>query len=322
MLVLDTGSVDATSELARAAGADVHRFDWADDFSAARNRSLELADADWNVVLDADEWLVDGGPVLAALRELAPAFVGQLRVDSEFDADNRVAIAPSWLARVLPRGARFVGRIHEQAQPGLARSRLAVRVGHDGYHQVRLPAKRGRNQRLLRLALASRPDDAYLNYQLGKDLELADCFEVAVHHYESAYASMNTAAPWRHDLVLRLLYALKRCHRWARAVALAEAETPHWRDSADYCFVLGDLWLDWALAEPARADELLPMIESSWLRCLVLGDNLDLEGAVQGRGSFLAAKNLAVFHASLGHSEQAARYCMLEAQLRGSHVPT
>lgn len=322
MVVLDTGSVDATPVIAREAGAEVHTFDWVDDFSAARNQALVLADADWCVVLDADEWLAAGGAFLAALRHTPPGFVGQVCVDSEFDADigkeGGVAVAPSWLARVLPRGVRFVGRIHEQAEPGLARRRLDVRVGHDGYRAAFQPGKRGRNERLLRLSLAERPGDPYLQYQLGKDLELSDHYAQAVPLYEAAHAQGDASAAWRHDLVLRLVHALKRTRQWDRAVALAEAEMPRWPHSPDYYFTLGDLLLDWAAERPARAHELLPMIESSWLQCLAIGENEGLEGTVQGRGSFLAAHNLAAFHASLGHPSQAAHFEQMARELRSA----
>src|SRR5687768_11590845 len=60
MIVLDTGSVDDTPAIAAAEGAEVSRFEWIDDFSAARNASLALSDAAWNLVLDADEW-IEGG---------------------------------------------------------------------------------------------------------------------------------------------------------------------------------------------------------------------------------------------------------------------
>ncbi len=50
---------DETIEMAEAAGAETHRFAWCDDFSVARNAALALSDADWNLVLDADEW-IDG----------------------------------------------------------------------------------------------------------------------------------------------------------------------------------------------------------------------------------------------------------------------
>ena len=318
MLVLDTGSADGTAELARRAGADVHTFVWADDFARARNRALELADADWSVVLDADEWVVRGGEVLAALRDAPLAFAGQLRVDSEFESSEGVGMAPSWLARVLPRGARFEGRIHEQVAAALPRRRLDVHVGHDGYRAQQQSAKTGRNERLLRLALADRPDDPYLHYQLGKDLALAGRDAQAATHFELAYAAGRDADAWRHDLVLRLLFTLKRTARWARAIAVADAQMATWSNSADYHFVLGDLLLDWALAEPVRAGELLQMIESTWRRCLEIGENPDLEGAVQGRGSYLAAKNLAAFHTSQGHAAQALHYLELESQLRSA----
>ncbi|MFN3346497.1 MAG: alcohol dehydrogenase catalytic domain-containing protein, partial [Candidatus Bipolaricaulaceae bacterium] len=45
-------------EAAKAVGAKVGHFAWCDDFSAARNASLELATGDWILIIDADEELV------------------------------------------------------------------------------------------------------------------------------------------------------------------------------------------------------------------------------------------------------------------------
>ena len=41
------------------------------------------------------------------------------------------------------------------------------------------------------------------------------------------------------------------------------------------------------------------MIESSWLKALDIGEQPQLQDTVRGRGSFLAAHNLAVLHAGL-----------------------
>lgn len=53
-LVVDTGSTDDTKEKATAAGAEVHDFQWIDDFSAARNFALEHVKTPWVMMVDAD----------------------------------------------------------------------------------------------------------------------------------------------------------------------------------------------------------------------------------------------------------------------------
>jgi glycosyltransferase involved in cell wall biosynthesis len=55
--VVDTGSTDATVDIARERGAQIYHFEWIDDFAAARNFSIEQATGDWILVLDADEWV-------------------------------------------------------------------------------------------------------------------------------------------------------------------------------------------------------------------------------------------------------------------------
>jgi hypothetical protein len=310
LFVLDTGSKDATVALARSAGARVAHFDWCDDFAAARNAALELADADWNVIVDADEWIAEAGIELLQLRHTAPKFVGTLRVDSQFDSPIGTSIAPSWLSRVLPRGVRYEGRVHEQPKHALPVKRLETVLAHDGYRADALKAKAGRNADLLARALAQAPDDAYLHYQIGKDHDVYERYADACAHFnrsraceEASGATVTLAGTrpgWHHDRLVRELHALKKCRQHAQAVLLAEAAMPHWQHSPDFFFALGDLLLDWATEEPARAGELLPMIESAWLRCLEIGERPDLEGTVAGRGSTLAARNLIVLYEGTG----------------------
>src|ERR1700678_4705915 len=55
IVVYDTGSTDATVELAKRAGAKVTEGYWDDDFSRARNASLEQCRGKWILWIDADE---------------------------------------------------------------------------------------------------------------------------------------------------------------------------------------------------------------------------------------------------------------------------
>ncbi len=319
MVVLDTGSRDATPEIARRLGAKVDSFKWSEDFASARNAALALTDAPWRLVLDADEWISYGADSLDSVRREATGFVGEISVASLFDeAGGAVGNAPSWLPRLLPRGVAYTGRVHEQPVSALPRRRLPLVVAHDGYLDVHRAKKAGRNERLLELALAADPDDAYLRYQLGKDLEVRCHFDAALPHYERALAGADGRAAWRHDLVLRTLFTLKKLARFEAALALAEAEMPRWQQSPDFFFTVGDVLLDFAVGAPQGAGTLLPMIESSWLRALEIGEQPQLHDTVRGRGSFLAAHNLAALYEGQGDAAKARHWRERAGAMRDS----
>ncbi|MES2581475.1 MAG: glycosyltransferase family 2 protein [Pseudomonadota bacterium] len=314
MLVLDTGSVDDTVSIARQAGARVESFTWIDDFAAARNCSLDWADADWNVVLDADEILSTGGGAIAKLRGLSPDFVGSIRQDNYFEMAESKGFASSWISRVLPRGVRYSGRIHEQPQHSLNVRKLDVHLDHTGYTPAALRAKDGRNSALLARSLVDAPGDGYMLYQLGKDHSVYQRFELAAQYFGQADRVLSPGLTIAHDLLLRWLFALKKTRQHAQAVELAESRMALWQDSPDFWFTVGDLLLDWACEEPERAESLMPMVESSWLRCLEIGERPDLEGAVQGRGSHLASTNLSVIYEGMGRADEARKYRALAVQ--------
>ena len=321
MIVLDTGSVDDTREIAQACGAKVHEFAWSDDFAAARNAALAHSDADWNLVLDADEWIGDGAEALGpeTLPAGAAGFLGEVRIASLMDQPGAEGTAQSWIARVLPRGVVYEGRIHEQPAGALPRRRLALNLGHDGYTTESLARKGERNETLLMAELQAAPRDAYLWFQLAKEHQARGRAPQAAISFVEALRLAPADIGWRHALVVRALIALKANGQIAEALALADAEVAHWQASPDFYFVIGDLYLEAASQEPDRAmDHFLPVVESAWKRCLEIGERPDLDGAVAGRGGHMAAHNLSVFYETLGRREQAAEYAELAKQMRKS----
>lgn len=297
MVVLDTGSTDDTVAIAKAAGAEVHHLPWPDSFSIARNHVLDLADSDWSLMLDADEWLIAGGETLRDWCS-GSALLGRLCIHNQHD-DGATATR-SWITRLIPRGTRYEGRVHEQVASPLPRVALPVHVGHDGYLTAQIAPKRDRNHALLLRDLAEQPDDPYLHYQIARDARMRGDLTAACTHFAQALALTPAEANWRHELVVTAITVLTKARRLDEALALADGEMPHWPESPDFFFVLGDLLLDRAMADPAHAiAHWLPLAEGAWQRCLAIGERPELEGSVSGRGSHLAQHNLDVLRSQL-----------------------
>lgn len=304
MVVLDTGSEDDTIKIAREMGATVEQFAWTDDFSAARNAALELAGARWHLVLDADEWIVDGGDWLRQLSMKPAEWAGQIRLDEVLD--EQTGTSRHWLSRLLPGHVRYSGRIHEQPLHCLPLKRTPLVVAHDGYSPHLLEAKKGRNRHLLEKELRDHPRDPYLHYQLGKDADIYDDNELAASSFAAAWSKAEASAPWRIDLVVRWIAALKRLGRHPEAAALISEVKAEMNASPDFHFAVGDLMLDWAASEPHEATTMLAQAESAWRQCLALGERPDQSGSVVGRGGDLAAFNLALILEGTGRPGEAS----------------
>ncbi|NML14881.1 tetratricopeptide repeat-containing glycosyltransferase family 2 protein [Azohydromonas caseinilytica] len=320
MLVLDTGSTDDTVAIARSCGAQVHHAPWNDDFAAARNLALELADADWNLVLDADEWLEGGAQCLRG-PELRTLFLGQALIRSDLEIAGRDEQGRAWIPRLLPRGVRYEGRIHEQPVSELPRRRLPLVIGHDGYLPAQRTRKAGRNLQMLLQETQHQPDNAYLAYQLGTEHELAKEFLQASDQYEKALQRAHPDKQWRREAAARLVYCLAQSGEFERAIVVSGELMDECQGYPDYFFALGNLFLDVAVANPEQAlEQWLPMAEAAWLRCLEIGERPELDG-VRGSGSFSAAHNLAVLYEGTNDAAKARRYHALARQLRAAPGP-
>ena len=295
-VVADTGSRDGTAAIARAHGARVIELPWTDDFSQARNACLEAAAADWHLVLDADEWLVAGGEWLNGLRagKAGADFVGRVELHN-LDDDAHI-VSTDRLSRLLPGAVRYAGRVHEQPVHRLPLRDVPLQVAHDGYTPVAMAAKRGRNRTLLRRATAELPSDAYLWYQLGKDCAVYEDHAEAQPAFARAAALAGSAdrPAWWPDLVLRWLYVLQQRGQLEQALALGDEHMSTLSGYPDLHFVLGNIWLDVAVRNPALASVALAHAQACWTQALRIGECPSLPHAVAGRGSESPRHNLSL----------------------------
>lgn len=185
IVIVDTGSQDRTIEIARKYAHILHQMPWPDDFSAARNVSLDLATGDWVLVLDGDEALHP--PTAALLRpalEESQLIAYQLvhRHLLSLPADNPSAYRDVYALRLFRRHPelRFEWPIHEQIsvaartvalRDGLSVGRLPVVILHYGHLPGVNPHRNARNIRLMERYLADHPDDAYYLYKLSEELK-------------------------------------------------------------------------------------------------------------------------------------------------------
>jgi glycosyltransferase involved in cell wall biosynthesis len=193
MIVVDTGSTDRTSDIARALGARVEFFAWCDDFAAARNAAIDAAAADWILMLDADEELdPECMPGLQSLiaKALPGDSIGYSVLVDNRRRDESEASVRHCVTRLFPRRSdfRYVGAIHEDLfrASDLSRSSVVfapeVRIFHYGYDPDLYIArdKDARNLRLLQLALSQEPNNPRLLFHLGQQHRVGTRYAEAV----------------------------------------------------------------------------------------------------------------------------------------------
>lgn len=170
IVVVDTGSTDATREIARAHGAVVVERPWDDDFAAARNAALDAAHGDWILSLDADEELP--ARTAAQLRMTctetsAPALRMPIENLGATGAVDSVHLAVRLFTRTP--GHRWEGAIHEQVAVTTRVLDAPLSIRHHGYAEpVALRAKLERNRTLLERRAAASPDDPAIAFYLAQ----------------------------------------------------------------------------------------------------------------------------------------------------------
>lgn len=277
LCILDTGSNDATIEIAKQHGARVESFKWCGDFSAARNVSLKMATKDWILVLDADETLKDPKQARAKLDKFMREQAGKA---GHVQVENALGDGDSSNARVtrfFPKGGdwAFEGPIHEQVQfkgSTPERAFTGLVVDHVGYAPEIMEAKNkvGRNEELLREVLAKDPEDSYTAYQLGRNLIQEDRFTEALEVLELSVEYVSDDAPYLGHLFEIAASCLRELGHSQQALDWLSNIEAQFRDRADTCFLIALLSMDTGELERAK---------SGFEHCLTLAGQTPKGGA-------------------------------------------
>jgi glycosyltransferase involved in cell wall biosynthesis len=184
LVVLDSGSTDATREIAERAGARFFVEPFA-GYGPQKQSAIDKATHDWVLLLDADEALSEAGAEVIAVELVAPRADGYRLPRSEwlFGRWPHPATRPNWQLRLFRRscgGMNAVpvhaapevrGRVRNLQAPFLHRgeTELAVRVEKvNRYSSGLLAHKQRKPVRALGLRVLLYPTFAFWRFYIGK----------------------------------------------------------------------------------------------------------------------------------------------------------
>ncbi len=196
IIIVDTGSEDKTSQIAKELGASVYEHKWEDNFSKAKNAALKHATGDWIIFLDADEYFSDDSlPKVRSVIQKTHTDRDKEGIICELvniDTDNNKIIGTYGTLRIFrnARRYRFINRIHEEIRNDgkvlrCIDKRYELSIIHTGYSASISQKKVERN---LELLLANK-DDEKADYYLATSYQLLGDYKNALKYAEAALSN-------------------------------------------------------------------------------------------------------------------------------------
>lgn len=200
IIIVDTGSNDETLNICSSYNAKVINHKWNNDFSEARNVSLEYATKDYILFLDADEEISKEDlkklKSLLSSKKLAEGYFFRLT-----NIINGTEVGEYVVFRFFKnkRKYRFRGKVHEQIANCIQKhnkdkciENIDIKIYHYGYdpNKVNIESKYKRNMGILN-TYTEEEKDAYYFYVLGNEYARITDFKSAIESYEKSLDLME-----------------------------------------------------------------------------------------------------------------------------------
>ncbi|SHI78611.1 glycosyltransferase [Desulfosporosinus lacus] len=253
LIVIDTGSIDSTPQLALSAGAKLFHFDWTKNFSMARNFALKQASTDWIIVLDADE----------VLETINPETFYVLLSDSQVEGyylrirnilDSSMSESSDQVVRLFRNRPdyRFEGAIHEQVAPSILRANngcglasVPLTVHHYGYLKDRLDYKHkfSRNSQIITQELKQNPENPFLLYCLGLEYYQQDSILEGLKHLTKSLTLLSGNEGYFEDVLLNIALGYLRLEEAPKLIDFLSKALSMYPDQADFLYLRGLAYL-------------------------------------------------------------------------------
>ena len=256
LVVVDTGSVDKTKEIVAQYTDKLYDFTWVNDFSAARNFSIEKAQNDYVLVMDSDEITIDyDKEQLELLVRNNSKGIGRITRINEFTRKGQLFHGHERVSRLFNRKYyQYEGIIHEQVVSKEGKNSYydipltAKHYGYEGEVEVR-KQKTKRNIELLEVQLVQEKSDApdnvpYTLYQLGKSYYMQEDYKKANEYFvEALYFDLNPRLDYVQDMVESYGNSLLEAKEYETALGLLSVYG-EFSNSTDFVFLCALIYMN------------------------------------------------------------------------------
>lgn len=241
--LVDTGSSDATIDIASNLDATIHNYVWQNDFSAARNYATSVAKYNYILFVDADEILETANWLeVCTLLDKYPTCVGMISRRNLCNSGSSTAITVDKVARLFDRRLyHYELSIHEQLVANdnsqLTVYDIPLTFYHEGYMGTieQLAAKAKRNNDLLFKELELTPNDPYILFQIAQSYGLINDKDNHYLYCQKAYdLSPDINDVYTTDLILSLGYAYINRNEYEKAIILYNRHYSELKHISDY----------------------------------------------------------------------------------------
>lgn len=259
IIIVDTGSIDKTKEIAERFTNQVYDFEWINDFSKARNYAASKAKGEWIFVIDADEYVE---------RESFITFKESLKTEyEEYDV-----LAPQIVSFVGYKASKTIlnyhGRIYRNngmihytrsihetlvhKNKELIIGKLEFNVYHSGYTDE-IVKEKDKNKRNLEILLANKNKKAIDYFYLGNEYASQNRRVKAIEYYKKAFQKQpNHQVEWDKKLLVNLISCLYKEKRNQEALSVAQASSEKYPNHADYIYYRGLIYFNLNEYEKAK----------------------------------------------------------------------
>ncbi|MDD6812696.1 MAG: glycosyltransferase [Lachnospiraceae bacterium] len=263
IVVVDTGSVDRTTEVARKYTDKVFHFDWCNDFSAARNFSIAQASNDWVLIIDCDEYLENVNLAdmenAISLEENASS-VGIILRNNPYSIQGVRSIMTEYIGRLFNRKyCHYEGSIHEQVKTLSGKDpdtfKIPLTFYHEGYVSESDKRMRAtRNLEMLLRDLELKGPNPYIYFQLGQNyISLNDLEKAAYYSKLGLDMDIDPHSAFVQSMAETYGYCLIELGKYDNALELLD-KYALFSHSADFIYLAGMIYLKKEMLEKALSE--------------------------------------------------------------------
>ncbi|TDT57236.1 tetratricopeptide repeat-containing glycosyltransferase family 2 protein [Fonticella tunisiensis] len=305
-IIVDTGSTDNTREIIKSFDNKVRLIEtkWENDFSKARNLSIENATGDWILVLDADEKLVATDKLRKYIEK---CHYEGIRIPFYHVVNDGDILYTNVYAKIFRNKYRYSGRIHEQVR--IEADKIVdvpediAKIYHFGYLKKVYESKNklNRNLTLLKDEYNKDPNNPFILYNLGVTCFSEGNYEESLKYFfkcneQLNYKYANQVTFYEFDILNRIPSILNRLKKYDDCIIFLEGVTGEINNIPDLYFNLGE-------AYEGKGD--LEKAIEAYKKCIEIGENRDFV-SVKGIGSFYPKFKIAKIYEKKGEIMKAA----------------